>query len=261
MLFIILFCFNVGAIVNYIGSPSPSNGESDIDYRSNVTTCITVAKVGNCLVNLSFYENSSGSWVEYQNYTSVSGGQSYCGNFSTVCGTTYYWKVAGFIDCGGSSWWENHTYSFTTSDCNVSHVLPVSGSSDHCPCCLAICAKLTNMSGDTFKFVFQSNYTGSWKALEDTRTVSANKTYCMCVPEFVWYNYTYYWRVVYNAGNGAEYSDVFYFTTESDIENCPCGESSTSSRGMVDKHSIPGVIGIIGVLGLIGFIISSGRKN
>lgn len=253
-----VFSFNVSAIIDYIGSPTPADESTGIDYSSNVTTCIVVDKLDGCTVNLSFYENSSGSWVEYQNYSSVSGGQSYCGNFSTVCGTTYYWRVAGNIDCGQSKWWENHTYSFTTVDCPISHISPVNGSTTDCPCCMAICAKLTNLTGETVKFAFQSNYTGSWAALEETRIVTANNTYCMCVPEFVWYNYTYYWRVAYNIGNGSEYSDIYHFTTEENIENCPCGEGDTP-RGDIEVYDGYSMIGILGLIGLLGLIIL--RKN
>jgi len=250
--------FNAVAMVSYIGSPSPSNTETDISYASNVTTCIVVDKLGGCTLNISFTENSSGSWVEYQNYTNVSGGQSYCGDFSVVCGTSYYWRVSSFIDCGQSSWWENHTYSFTTSDCPVSHINPSNNSIDNCPCCLALCAKMSNISGDYVKFAFQSNYTGSWSSLEGDRVAPANETYCLCIPEFVWFNYTYYWRVVYHDGNGVNYSDVFSFTTAVDVDDCPCGE--TGGGDMVEYFDF-GIIGIVGVFGLLSLFFIMDRRN
>lgn len=246
-----LLGFKASAIISYISSPSPSNEETDVSFASNVTTCIVVDKLGGCTLNISFTENNSGSWVEYQNYTNVSGGQSYCGNFSVVCGTSYYWRVSSFIDCGQTSWWENHTYSFTTSDCPVSHVSPSNNSVDNCPCCLALCAKMSNLSGDTIKFAFQSNYSGSWVNLEDDRVVAANSTYCICVPEFVWFNYTYYWRVIYY-DEGAESSDIFCFTTAEDVEDCPCGESGNAgSVEVFDGYSMLGLVGIVGLLGLL----------
>ena len=150
---------------------------------------------------------------------------TYCANFSVECGSTYYWMAATQFNCSGSIWWENHTYSFTTDDCPVSHITPVNNSCCNCPCCLSLCAKLSNMSSDTVKFAFQSNYTGSWQNLEDSRVAPANTTYCLCVPEFVWYNYTYYWRVVYYDASGANVSDVYSFTTAESAEDCPCGET------------------------------------
>jgi hypothetical protein len=257
LLLFVSIAFSVSAIVDYIGTPTPADNSEEINFSSNVTTCIVVDKLSGCTLDIFFYENSSGSWVEYQNYTTVSGGQSYCGNFSVVCGTTYYWKVSSHIDCGQSVWWENHTYSFTTIDCPVSHISPVNGSDTDCPCCMAICAKMSNLTGDTIKFAFQSNYTGVWSTLEESRTAPSNTTYCICVPEFVWYNYTYYWRIVYNIGSGTEYSDVYHFTTESNIDNCPCGETG---GGDIVFYPDFGIVGLFGILGLVGLIILNKRR-
>jgi len=257
LLSFILFSVSVSALVNYINTPTPADNSEEINYSSNVTTCIVVDKLDGCTLDIYFYENSTGSWVEYQNYTTVAGGLSYCGNFSVLCGTTYYWKVASLIDCGQGTWWENHTYSFTTADCSVSHVTPSNNSINNCPCCLAICVKMSNLSGDTIKFAFQSNYTGSWTALEDDRVVPANETYCICVPEFVWFNYTYYWRVIYHDNNGVNYSDVYHFTTADNIADCPCGTGNNS-----DMVTYPdfGILGLIGILGLVGLIIIKNRR-
>lgn len=252
---------SVSAVVDYIDTPSPSNDATDVDYTSTVQTCVNVDGLPqSCTMDLYLYEYSTGIWVEYQNHTGISEKGTYCGDLSVECGTTYHWKVGGYINCSGSTWWENHTYSFTTTDCPISHVSPVNGSSNHCPCCLAICAKFTNISGDTMKIVFQSNYSGSWQDLEDKRVVDANRTYCLCVPEFVWYNYTYYWRVGYADDTGTNYSDVFHFTTEEDIENCPCGESSGGCRGEVyNNDSFLGIIGIFGLLGVLSLIVRRKR--
>jgi len=185
---------------------------------------------------------------------------TYCADFSVNCGTTYYWSVNTIFNCSGSIWWENHTYSFTTSDCPVSHINPVNNSCCNCPCCISICAKMSNLTSDTIKFAFQSNYTGIWSSLEDERIAPANATYCLCVPEFVWYNYTYYWRVVYNVGDGAEYSDIYSFTTEESIDDCPCGE--TGNTGSMVEYFDYGILGLIGILGLLSvlFIVDKRRK-
>jgi len=218
---------NVSAFINCIDHPSPSDDEAEIDYSETVQTCVYVDVPQDCNVSIYFYENSSGSWVEYKNYTNLSVKGTYCGNLSVDCGTTYYWRVAAFINCTDWGWWENHTYSFTTVDCPVSHIYPSNNSVNLCPCCLALCAKFTNLSGDTMKFTFQSNYTGSWQNLEDSRVAPANETYCICVPEIVWFNYTYYWRVIYYDDSGANSSDIFSFTTAAHVEDCPCGDKGS----------------------------------
>ena len=246
------FSFNVSAISDYISSPSPSDGEDEISYVDDVTTCVSVDGIPQgCHMNLSFYENSSGSWVEYESFLDIEEKGSFCGNLSVSCGETVYWMVIGNISCGRDYFIESHVYIFDTIDCPVSHVYPSNNSINNCPCCLSICAKLTNLSGDTIKFAFQSNYSGSWSNLEDERVVPSNTTYCICVPEFVWFNYTYYWRVVYNVGDGAEYSDVFSLVTAENVSDCPCGESDSGYVEVYDGYSMIGFVGVIGILGLL----------
>jgi len=232
--FIVLLFFGVVlsstvvfAFDSYVSNPSPGDGAVEIDYSEVVRTCVYVNIPDGCQANITFYWNDMGQWSQYESYVNASAKGTFCGNLSVECGSTYFWRVTAFIDCGGGMFfWENHTYSFSTVDCPVSHVEPVNGSVSDCPCCLALCARLTNLSGDTVKFAFQSNYSGSWENLEPVRVVPANESYCLCVPEFVWFNYTYYWRVMYSNGSGLQYSDVFHFTTAECVEECPCGEGS-----------------------------------
>lgn len=249
--FICFFCNSVLAISSYIKNPIPDNEETDISYLENVDTCVYVDLPQGCNSTLYFYENSSGSWVGYGNET-VSEKGTVCFNFSIECGTTYYWKVFAVFNCSRYNFTEEHIYSFTSIDCPVSHVSPSNNSINNCPCCLALCARLTNISGDTIKFAFQSNYTGIWSNLEETRIVDANNTYCLCIPEFVWFNYTYYWRVVYNTGSGAEFSDIFSFKTAVDVDDCPCGESSGDT--IIIKRELWGVLGLFGFLGFLGLL-------
>jgi len=252
-LLVIISCFNVSAIIDYISDPSPSDTETGISYADNVSTCVDITVPGqSCTADMYFYENSSGSWVEYENYTGIAAKATYCGNFSVECGTSYWWSVNTSFNCSGSIWWENHTYSFTTVDCYVSHVSPVNGSTTDCPCCMSLCAKFTNLTGDFVKFAFQSNYTGVWSNLEDSRVAPANTTYCLCVPEFVWYDYTYYWRIVYY-DDGASISDVYHFTTESDVDNCPCGLQDTTSDAIV-YYKYYDVFGLLALLLIASFI-------
>jgi len=252
---IFLLSYNVKAVSNYVYNPSPSDNATDEDYSSDVTTCVDINMPDvDCSADMYFYTNSSGSWAEYSNHTGITSKGSYCGNISVVCGTTYYWNVSTLFNCSGVLTWENHTYSFTTIDCPVSHVTPSNNSINNCPCCLAICVKMSNLTGDTIKFAFQSNYTGNWDALEADRIVPANNTYCICVPEFVWFNYTYYWRVIYHDGNGVNYSDIYHFTTALDVDDCPCG-SDAYVGDMVSHDFSLGLIGVFGMIGLLGFII------
>jgi hypothetical protein len=262
-LFILLISLNsVSAFVDYVDNPTPSDGETEIDYSRIVSTCVDVSIPGQgCSVNLSFLENSGGSWVEYQSYSNITEKGTFCGNLSVECGSTYFWRVIAVFNCSGMVWVENHTYSFTTVDCPVSHVYPVDGSSDFCPCCLAICAKFTNLTGDLVKFTFQSNYTGSWQNLEPTRVAPANETYCLCVPEFVWFNYTYYWRVAYANDSGVQYSDVFHFTTAERAEDCPCGEGSGLIYIEEKWFFAAAVSGVFSFLVCVGLFMKYNKKR
>jgi len=139
----------------------------------------------------------------------------------------------------------------------ILEIQPSDNSVDNCPCCLAICANFSNTSGDTVKMAFQSNYSGSWSNLEDTRIVNADEMICLCVPEFVWFNYTYYWRLLYYDG-GAQYSENYSLTTAQDADNCPCGESCLGDIEVYDGYSM---IGLIGIIGILGFLIMYRRKK
>ena len=265
---ILLLLPTTQGLVYYVTNPNPSDGETNIDYRSNASTCIDIDPPSGCTMDLHFYSNNTGSWTEYQTLLNQSKG-TYCGEFSINCGTTYHWNISARINCSGTYYWENHSYTFTSSDCPVSHIEPLNNSDGLCPCCLCLCAKLTNMSGPLIKMEFQSNYTGSWVKLEETRNVPSNRTYCLCVPEFVWYNMTYYWRVVYNDGHGANSSDIYHFTTAINPDDCPCGgeaiveyleENTGCCRGeMIDSPSIS-ILTIFVIIGLFIFIIKRKKK-
>jgi hypothetical protein len=120
---------------------------------------------------------------------------------------------------------------------------------------------MSNLSGDTIKFAFQSNYTGSWVNLEDDRVVPANATYCICVPEFVWFNYTYYWRVIYRDESGVNSSDIFHFTTAENVDDCPCGETGDVGHSFIYIDQKDNIIGIIGITGLLVFILNIARRR
>lgn len=268
--FLLLFFFTQTAqgVMFYVTNPSPSNGETNISYASDANTCVDIDPANGCTMDLHFYSNSTGSWTEYQTHLNKSKG-TYCGTFAIDCGTTYYWNVSSRMNCSGTYYWENHSYTFTSTDCPVSHIEPVNNSNGLCPCCICLCAKLTNLTGPMIKMEFQSNYTGSWTSLEDARNVPANETYCLCAPEFVWYNMTYYWRVIYNEGYGANSSDIFHFTTATSNDDCPCGgeaiveyiQDNGGCRGEIVDSPGFSMISLVFVLGVVMILIKKQRKQ
>jgi len=141
----------------------------------------------------------------------------------------------------------------------ILEIQPSDNSVDNCPCCLALCANLSNTSGDMVKLAFQSNYSGNWDTLEDLGDVNANEMICICVPEFTLFNHTYYWRIIYNQpGIGTQYSENYSLITAQDADSCPCGEGYTGDIEVFDGYSM---IGIIGVIGLLGLLIGFKRRN
>lgn len=259
LIWLLFFCFLLcipfaSAFPPFVPDTNPDNGETDVHYGMNTQVCayIDLPSSPVCNATFYFYTNASGAWVEIGNGTTHVKGWNCSENFTTVCGTTYWWNISVYFDCYG--FWENTTFIFTTTDCPVSHVSPVNQSEDWCPCCLTLCAKMTNMSGPMIKFEFQSNYTGVWAKLEETRIAPANQTYCMLVPEFVWYNYTYYWRVVYNDGGGAEASDIYHFTTAKNYSICEPITMSTEMEIVSDPAGSAGVF-LFFIFTLASFII------
>lgn len=124
IIFFFLFCFiNANTLGNpTVGTFTPLNSfhppmintyypvNNSIEIIRGVTCNINIYDVKGDTMNISWYENTSGSWVLQQNNNSVGNGTYYWDYVnSTSLGIVYYWRVC--INDG--TWWNNQTYSFT----------------------------------------------------------------------------------------------------------------------------------------------------
>jgi len=87
----------------------PSN--ESVDIPRNVTCYITIHDVKGDVMNISFYENTSGLWILQQSNNSVTNG-TYYWNYLNSSGfaTVYYWRVCTNDGIN----WTNATYHFTS---------------------------------------------------------------------------------------------------------------------------------------------------
>lgn len=107
----------------------PSNGSVDISL--NIICYVTIYDVKGDTMNLSFYENTTGSWVLQQTNNSIGNGTYYWNYInSTDYNRIYYWRI---VSNDGLNW-TNYTYHFRSE----SHILKadfsyiVTGANIHC---------------------------------------------------------------------------------------------------------------------------------
>ncbi|MHA1290336.1 MAG: hypothetical protein ACTSPB_23395, partial [Candidatus Thorarchaeota archaeon] len=108
-----------------ISDVSPSNGATNQTLNPTLSANIT-HPYGNSM-NISFYTNASGSWVEIGTTNSSVGNGTYSRTPTSMSSysTTYYWSVNVSDGIG----WRNVTYHFTTYEVpSVSLTLPTNGS-------------------------------------------------------------------------------------------------------------------------------------
>ena len=94
-----------------LSDPYPSNGSTDTSL--NITLTITCTSPQGHLMNLSWHENTTGSWVLQQTNSSHTANTSAVwGEYTnaSVYSTTYWWSV----NLTDGTDWTNETYHFTT---------------------------------------------------------------------------------------------------------------------------------------------------
>jgi len=98
----------------------------------------------------------------------------------------------------------------------ISDFYPVNNSIDVNPCSVCLCAYVS--SNLSFDVSFESNFSGSWVALNNSVFLNVtNNTFCYCCNDFQKYNTSYYWRVV----TGTNTSNVYKLTT---LKECTGGD-------------------------------------
>jgi len=206
-------------------------------------------------LNLFFYENSTGSWVERQANITITANTSHNWTFSeaSAYSTRYYFNVSvSNAYCN-----ESHIFWFVTSP-EVPEILitwhyPGNNTNNVCPNNLTVGVTIENTKG------FGMNITWyMWTGVLFTNYHSrldnvSNGTYYLYWSYYSYvsiYNYTYPWRVRiddYTNGSITNTSE-YWFTTASSPGNCSFTDTRSSETWIV------GVAAALSVFGIIAFI-------
>lgn len=251
MLAVIVLFPSVSAIgggpTGHMDNPTPNCGTIDVPITGKgIQTCINVTLDTNCTVNLTFqwlsWSDDWGTWTTYASYMDVNTSGQYCAWHENVTCCTegdwqtefQLWSVVANFTCGNATYTETFFCWFTPELCPLFYIYPPNNNSGLCPCCIPLCAGVNNTHGNLMNLTFWSNLSmGYWDYFYlgvDTVTFAyvTNGTYCFNVPNFILYNYTYYWYVNVTDTVTGEYevSNIYYFTTAESIEDCDCGEET-----------------------------------
>ena len=233
-----------------VDNPDPDNNSVNIPL--GVTLSINCTSQGGYIMNLSWYENTTGSWTLVQQNNSINNGTyryvfSNCSNYSTE----YCWKVSANDTVGN---WNNKTFCFTTlaniSDIVISDVYPAD-TSRNIPVQPTLCATVNHTNGSSMSI---SWYFGTSLGSEDTLLGSDNSIGNITQSELCYLatsrSTVYYWKIVVNDSYGNWCNESFSFTTE----HLGIGRK-------IGGNAVYAVIGMSGIFGLVIFIVYRRRKN
>lgn len=151
-------------IVPELSNPSPSNGSTDINIIPQLS--IDISDENGHTMNISWYSNSSGSWILFGKNLSCSNGTYYQNNsnFSDY-GTTYWWKI-NLSD--GNDGYSEEIYHFTTEsvilNTSVNTIIPYEITSTQ----ISINSTSTGVNPDNVTLYYRwsnNNWTTSWTML------------------------------------------------------------------------------------------------
>jgi hypothetical protein len=166
-------------------------------------------------IAVTFYSNSTGSWIQRQHNPSVTANTIVEWNYSqaTLLGTKYYWKAA--INDGATN--ITRIYYFTikgTSHIPTTYLITPKNQTTNVnkqPKC-RIWANDT--TGGTLTINFYSNSTGSWIKRQLNSSMPANSTVQWNYSQASSYSTKYWWRVTVNDST-TNITRLYYFITKS----------------------------------------------
>ena len=196
-----------------ISDPVPINESSGISLQP---WChVTINDLEGDTFNVTWYENSTGSWVQrQQNLTSSNG--TFWWRFIQVSSysTTYYWRVIANDSYGNQSVVIYHFTTLGNTPPIGSSPFPSNGSSGITliPTCRIT---VSDDDGDSMNISWLENTTGFWIERHVDGEVS-NGTYSFQIAQFIAYSTTYYWRInITDETDNVTY--IFHFTTMDNI--------------------------------------------
>ena len=232
----------------------------------------------------SAYPDPEDYFHNYSNWSLVSHSQTLCAwNANVTCYTEgaqlygFEWRVIANFTCGGQYSEEMCYYFFYPEECELFYIYPAVNASNVCPCCDHICVGVNNAEGHTMNFTFYRNHSqfNNFYIVNQLNYVN-NGTYCFCIDGHinnsifypVLFNTTYSWYINVTDTVTGEYnvSDIFFFTTEDNVSNCPCGlealNESLIELGIEDKiKDDVWILGVAIVFAMIPLGISVRRRR
>ena len=192
-----------------VSSPFPSNGTSGI--IPNIQVYFTVSDAESDSVDISWLENSTGSWVERKAWTDQELGTFYWDFIqASLPLTTYYWKV------NVTDGFNNTTaiYHYTTINPAPQVSLPSPGNGATASLQSTCSILVRHYYGYSMNVTFEEKLNDVW-ILKQTSSGVGNGTYQWTYTNATLNSTAYYWRV--NATDIGGYSTLrtYHFTTPS----------------------------------------------
>ena len=192
-----------------VTNPSPVNASTGVSLQP---TChIDVSDAEGNTMNISWYENTTGTWILQQTNSSITNGTYYWTfDNATSYNTVYYWKVV--VDDGTDTTTE--IYHFTTKSNtppSISNVYPSNSSTgiDLQPTCHVY---VSDGDGDSLTVYWYENTTGqsNW-ILQQTNNTNDGTVYWQYTNASS-YDTLYYWKVVVTDGTNTTVG-IYHFKT------------------------------------------------
>jgi len=211
-----------------ISNHSPANESVDIDLNPGFS--ITVSDANGDLMNITWYDNSSGAWTVFATNTNVNNGTYNQDNTNiTDYNTVYWWKVVVADESNSTT----AIYHFRTiTAISIYDIYPSNSDIDICPCALLQAESgiymlrtplffgVRNDNGSLMNVtVFMKDISGSYESVyRENNTGNGTVWFYLDVAT----NETYYWyvNITDTTNNDTFTSDVYNFTTIDDILDC-----------------------------------------
>jgi len=190
--------------------------DDSINIDLNPTLSIDASDLQADTMNISFYTNASGVWLQIGT-TQTGGNDTYTQSTSTFTDyvTTYWWSVNATDPTylGGSGNWTNRTYSFTTKPAIlVSNPDPPHNALD-VSLQPTLSVQVNHTDGDTMTITWMTNAsTGTWHAI-DTNVSGNGTVYCSNTLKMNQYSTMYWWSVNVTDTSGNWKNITYRFTT------------------------------------------------
>ena len=181
----------------------PTNNMTNVSFPFDLSAMI--AHASGQTMNISFWTNASGGWLEIGNYTNVTNSTQtiQCNDFIAYA-TTYWWSV-NISDGQGN--WLNESYSFTGEEAPnrvpwQKVIAPQPGQvSISVP--TEIIVEIYDEEGNTMDIYFRTNASGTWETI-GTNLSATNGTYQQTL-DVSGEGTTYWWSV--NISNHGHWSN------------------------------------------------------